>query len=53
MVTMIARFDYPKRQDTIIEAIAKLPKNFHAVFAGGVPKKPNAIKCVELANSLE
>ena len=52
MVTMIARFDYPKRQDTIIEAIAKLPKNFHAVFAGGVPKKPNAIKCVELANSL-
>ena len=52
MVTMVARFDYPKRQDTIIEAIAKLPKNFHAVFAGGVPEKPNAIKCNDLAKKL-
>lgn len=49
MVTMVARFDYPKRQDTIIEALSKLPPNFHAVFAGGIPEKNNAIKCNKLA----
>ena len=52
MVTMVARFDYPKRQDTVIEALSKLPPKFHAVFAGGTPEKPNAIKCNELAASL-
>lgn len=52
MVTMVARFDYPKRQDTVIEAVSKLPKKFHAVFVGGIPEKPNAIKCKELADLL-
>lgn len=52
MVTMVARSDYPKRQDTVIEAIAKLPNNFHAVFVGGIPEKPNAKKCMDLAQSL-
>ncbi len=52
MVTMVARFDYPKRQDTVIEAVARLPKKFHAVFVGGIPEKANAIRCVNLAKSL-
>lgn len=49
MVTMVARFDYPKRQDTIVNAIAKLSNNFHAVFVGGTPEKVNAQKCMALA----
>ena len=52
MVTMVARFDYPKRQDTVIEAISKLPNKFHAVFVGGVPEKENARKCVALSKTL-
>lgn len=38
IVTMVARFVYPKRQDTIVKAIAKLPSNFHAVFVGAMPE---------------
>lgn len=36
VTTMVARFNYPKRQDTLIEAIALLPKHHHAVFVGGI-----------------
>lgn len=35
VVTMVARFMTMKRQDTIVEAISKLPKEIHAVFVGG------------------
>jgi glycosyltransferase involved in cell wall biosynthesis len=35
ITTMVARFNYPKRQDTLVRAIAKLPSKFHAVFVGG------------------
>lgn len=35
LVTMVARFMAMKRQDTIVEAISKLPSNVHAVFVGG------------------
>ena len=37
IVTMVARFMPMKRQDTIVEAIAKLPVHIHAVFIGGEP----------------
>lgn len=52
MITMVARFDYPKRQDTIIKALALLPSSFHVFFVGGNPEKHNAIKCNELAENL-
>ena len=35
VVTMVARFMTMKRQDTVVEALAKLPNNIHAVFVGG------------------
>lgn len=35
VVTMVARFDYPKRQDTLVEAVALLPEKFHIVLVGG------------------
>lgn len=52
IVTMVARYSYPKRQDTLIEAISKLPKNFHAILVGSKESDPEAIalrkKCEDL-----
>lgn len=54
-VTMVARYTYPKRQDTIIEAISKLPKKFNAILVGSKETDPEAIKlrtyCDELGVS--
>ena len=44
VVTMVARFDYPKRQDTLVEAITKLPSKFHAVFVGGSKEDQGLLK---------
>lgn len=49
VVTMVARFMTMKRQDTIVEAISKLPKNIHAVFVGGNPKDEGLLRIKELA----
>lgn len=35
VVIMVARFASMKRQDTVVEAISKLPPRLHAVFVGG------------------
>lgn len=35
VVTMVARFMPMKRQDTIVEALTKLPVSVHALFVGG------------------
>ena len=35
VVTMVARFMTMKRQDTIVEAMTRLPETIHAVFVGG------------------
>lgn len=35
IITMVASFRYPKRQDNIIKALASLPNDCHAIFAGG------------------
>ena len=43
-VTMVARYTYPKRQDTIIEAIAKLPKHFHAILVGSKETDKEAVE---------
>lgn len=50
--TMVARFEYPKRQDTIVHAIAKLPNRFHAVFVGGSHDDENLVKVKNLAVKL-
>lgn len=52
IVTMIARFAFPKRQDTIVKAIALLPKQFHAVFVGGEPTNEGVKSIQELATEL-
>lgn len=54
-IVMVARYTYPKRQDTIVEAISKLPKKFHAILVGSKETDPEAIKlrsyCEELGVS--
>ena len=50
--TMVARFMTMKRQDTIVEAIAKLPCKIHAVFVGGNKSDDGLVKVKDLADSL-
>lgn len=50
IVTMVARFMTMKRQDTIVEAISKLPNNIHAVFVGGNPNDEGLVRVKELAD---
>ena len=50
--TMVARFKYPKRQDILINAIAKLPDNYHAVFVGGVDENIEVQRCKVMAEDL-
>lgn len=52
VVTMVARFMFMKRQDTIVKAISKLPKKFHACFVGSEPSDKGLLKVKELAVSL-
>lgn len=52
LATMLARFDYPKRQDTLVEAIAQLPNKYHAILVGGIPNNPGLLKIQELTRSL-
>ena len=52
VVTMVARFMFMKRQDTIVEVISKLPKNFHACLVGGEPTDEGLIKVQRLAEEL-
>ena len=48
-ICMVARLQYPKRQDILIEAISKLPDNYHAIIVGeGINKE----KLENLANEL-
>lgn len=49
VVTMVARFMPMKRQDTIVEAISKLPSHIHAVFVGGDENDEGLIKVKKLA----
>lgn len=52
VVTMVARFDYPKRQDTLVEAAALLPENFHIVLVGGTSDDAGLQKVQKLAQDL-
>ena len=49
---MVARFMFMKRQDTIVEAISKLPKKFHACLVGGEPTDEGLIKVQRLVEEL-
>lgn len=52
VVTMVARFDYPKRQDTLVEAVALLPEKFHIVLVGGTSDDEGLQKAQKLAQDL-
>lgn len=52
VVTMVARFMFMKRQDTIVEAISKLPEKFHACFVGSEPTDEGLLKVKKLAEEL-
>jgi len=48
-VTMVARFMTMKRQDTVVEAISKLPDRIHAVFVGGEETDEGLIRVKRIA----
>lgn len=52
LFTMVARFNYPKRQDTVVEALTQLPKKYHVALVGGRPEDTELLKVKELADSL-
>lgn len=52
IITMVARFAYPKRQDVIIRALSYLPNTFHAVFVGSEEHDQGLIEAKNLANDL-
>lgn len=52
VITMVARFDYPKRQDTLVEAIALLPNQFHAILVGGTHDDVGLQRVQQLAQNL-
>lgn len=52
VVTMVARFMFMKRQDTIVEAISKLPSKFHACFVGSEPTDEGLLKVKKQAEDL-
>ena len=53
LTTMIARFASMKRQDTVVEAISKLPSNFHVLFVGGDGGELNRIKALVKSLKIE
>jgi len=52
VVTMVARFMFMKRQDTLVEAISLLPTNFHACLVGGEQNDEGLLKVKHLADKL-
>ena len=52
VITMVARFEYPKRQDTLVEAIAQLPNKYHAILVGGTPNDAGLLRIQKLTQSL-
>lgn len=52
VVTMVARFMFMKRQDTIVEAINRLPEKFHACFVGSEPDDAGLLKVKNQAEEL-
>ena len=44
ILTMVARFGYPKRQDVVVDAVSLLPDNYHVCFVGGDGGNMESIK---------
>lgn len=53
VIVMVARFQPPKRQDTLIETLKYLPENYCVVFAGNKPDDPNVELVVNLVKELK
>lgn len=49
ILTMVARFMTMKRQDTIVESMAGLPDNIHAVFVGGEEHDEGLVRVKQMA----
>lgn len=52
LMTMVARFVYPKRQDVIIKSLQHLPENVHACFVGGNVRDDGLVKMSQLVSEL-
>ena len=52
VITMVARFVPPKRQDVLVRALTYLPDNYHAVFVGGDNKDEGLALIRKLAKDL-
>lgn len=51
VITMVARFAYPKRQDILVKALENLPEDCHIVFVGGSESNDQGLETVrQLAN---
>lgn len=53
VIAMVARFQPPKRQDTLVDALKYLPDNYCVVFAGNKPNDPNVELIVNLIKELK
>lgn len=52
VITMVARFQPPKRQDTLLKALKYLPYNYCVVFAGNKQDDPNVCPITTLVKEL-
>lgn len=52
IITMVARFNYPKRQDVLIKALPKLPSEIKLFLIGGNDGDENLAPCRELVKEL-
>lgn len=51
-ITMVARFQNPKRHDVLIRALKELPEEIHLLFVGGKDDDPHFPTCKALAKEL-
>lgn len=52
VIIMVARFMSMKRQDTVVEALSKLPDTVHVAFVGGNENDDGLIRIKKIANDL-
>lgn len=52
VVSMVSRFASMKRQDVIVQAIAKLPSKYHAVFVGSDEGFMNKVKEIAISENV-
>lgn len=52
LVTMVSRFMNMKRQDTIVEALSKLPNDVHVAFVGGKENDEGLLRVQRMAKDM-